>query len=150
MVVVTGHAGDQRRERFRKCMLVHRGIGHVHLGHPGQLGRCGRGLADVQADDQRMDLAELGGRGHRAARRLLDLAVLVVEQDERGHQITFASVLSFATSSATEPTLTPACRFGGSLTLMVLSRGAGSTPRSAGLMVSIGFLRAFMMFGSDA
>ena len=65
-------------------------------------------------------------------------------------QITFASVFSLATSSATEPTFTPALRFGGSATFSVVRRGAGSTPRSAGLMLSIGFLRAFMIFGSEA
>src|SRR5205085_11625677 len=98
--------------------------------------------------NEHVDFAELGSRRNRATRGLLDLAVLVVEQDEGGHQgITLASVRSFWTSSATEPTFTPAWRRGGSLTLTVFRRGAGSTPRSAGLTFSIGFLRAFMMFG---
>ena len=56
----------------------------------------------------------------------------------------------WSTSSATEATFLPAWRFGGSATFSMVRRGAGSTPRSAGLMVSIGFLRAFMMFGSEA
>ena len=91
-----------------------------------------------------------GGR-NSAARRLLDAGRVEFEQDEAViAQITFASVRSFATSSATEPTFTPALRFGGSATFSVVSRGAGSTPRSAGFMLSIGFLRAFMMFGSEA
>ena len=59
-------------------------------------------------------------------------------------------VLELATSSLTSATLTPAWRFGGSSTLSVLSRGAGSTPRRSGLTVSSGFFFAFMMFGSVA
>jgi hypothetical protein len=48
------------------------------------------------------------------------------------------------------PTLPPPTRFGGSLTVMVSSRGARSTPRSAGVNFSIGLFFAFMMLGNDA
>ena len=65
-------------------------------------------------------------------------------------EITLASLRSFSTSSCTEPTFLPAWRLAGSFTLTTVSRGAGSTPRSAGFTVSIGFLRAFMMLGSEA
>ena len=57
---------------------------------------------------------------------------------------------ALSTSSCTEPTFLPAWRFAGSVTLSVVRRGVGSTPRSAGFMLSIGFLRAFMMLGSEA
>jgi hypothetical protein len=50
----------------------------------------------------------------------------------------------------TLPTLPPPTRFGGSLTVIVSSRGARSTPRSAGVNFSTGFFFAFMMLGNDA
>ncbi len=98
-----------------------------------------------------MHLAQGLRRGDRGARRLLDAGRVEFEQNENGHgQITFASVLNLLTSSATEPTFWPAFRFGGSSTRTTVSRGVGSTPRSAGFLLSIGFLRAFMMLGSEA
>ena len=45
---------------------------------------------------------------------------------------------------------TPATRLGGSVTLSVSSRGATSTPKSPGDLVSSGFDLAFMMLGSEA
>ena len=127
-------------------------VGHQHLGDARQLRRSGGGGGvQVGAGHQHVHLAQLLRRGDRAARRLLHAGIVEFEQNKRRHrQITFASVLSFCTSSATEPTFTPALRFGGSLTFSVVSRGAGSTPRSAGFIVAIGFLRAFMMLGSEA
>ena len=76
-----------------------------------------------------MHVAQLGGGGDGAAGGLLDAGGVEFEQDEGRHrQITFASVLSLFTSSATDFTFTPALRLGGSLTFSVVRRGAGSTP----------------------
>ncbi|KDC00343.1 CoA-transferase family III domain protein [Bordetella bronchiseptica D993] len=57
------------------------------------------------------------------------------------------ATLSFSTREATSGTFTPAARCGGSDTLSVFRRGATSTPRSSGLIVSSGFFLAFMMLG---
>ena len=75
-----------------------------------------------------------------SARKLVlpDPKVLAITQDR------------LSTSSATEPTLIPAERFGGSTTFSVVSRGVTSTPRSSGFSVSTGFFFAFMMLGSEA
>ena len=53
--------------------------------------------------------------------------IVVFGDEEDSHQIAPAS-LSLATSSAGEPTLMPARRFGGSSVLTTLRRGAVSTP----------------------
>src|SRR6185503_3268569 len=109
------------------------------------------GIREPRARHQRMHLTQGASRRDRRAGRLLDAGRVEFEQDENGHdQITFASVLSLLTSSATEPTFWPAFRFAGSSTRTTVRRGVGSTPRSAGFLLSIVFLRAFMMFGSEA
>jgi hypothetical protein len=148
--VAGGQRHQQGGQRFGQRVVVSGIGGGDHLRHARQGGSCG-GALGIGAGDEDMDLAQRGCGGDSGARGLLDRAAFMVEEDENGHaQITFASSLSFSTSSATDFTFTPATRFGGSATLIVVRRGAGSTPRSAGLIVSIGFLRAFMMFGSEA
>ena len=52
----------------------------------------------------------------------------MLRQDQDRHQITPASVFSFAISSSTEPTFTPALRVAGSTVFSTFSRGATSTP----------------------
>src|SRR5260370_35504860 len=59
-----------------------------------------------------------------------------------------ASVFNFSTSVFPSGNFTPVERCGGSATFSVFRRGVTSTPRSAGLSVSIGFFLAFMMFGN--
>ena len=58
--------------------------------------------------------------------------------------------LNFATNSSTLATIPPPTRLGGSATLRVSNRGVMSTPRSAGLSVSMTFFLAFIMLGSEA
>ncbi len=65
-------------------------------------------------------------------------------------QSTPASLRSLSTSSSTLPTLMPASRFGGSVTLSLVRRGVRSTPNSDAAFLSSGFFFAFMMFGSEA
>ena len=72
--------------------------------------------------------AHLFRGGDRLRRRLVEVGVVVLRQDQDGHQITPASVLSFAISSSTEPTFTPALRVAGSTVFSTLSRGVTSTP----------------------
>ena len=122
-----------------------------HFRHAGQFRRGRRCAGKVDAGDQHMDLTEGRGGGDRTAGGLLDAAIVEFEKNETRHgQITFASVLSLLTNSATDLTFWPALRFGGSLTLIKVKRGVTSTPRSAGFMLAIGFFRAFMIFGSEA
>ena len=129
-----------------------RRVGDPHLGHTGGPGRGFGGRAAVRSGDQHMDVAAQPGRGaQRGQCRALQGGVVMFGDDEDGScQITRASFLSLSTSSATEPTLMPAWRLGGSATLSVFRRGVTSTPRSAGLRVSSGFFLAFMMLGSEA
>jgi len=65
-------------------------------------------------------------------------------------QSTPASTFSFCTSSATEPTFTPALRPPGSAVFTTFRRGETSTPSVSGDVSSRGFFLAFMMLGSDA
>src|SRR5260221_4851135 len=111
-------------------------------------GRLG-GFARIVARDQHMDIgAELLRGGHRVERRFLDHLVVVLREDQDGHQITFASLRSLSTRVFASATFAPALRFGGSVTLRTDSLGETSTERASGLGVSRGFFFAFMMFGS--
>ena len=73
---------------------------------------------------------------------------VMLRKHQRRHQITFASVFSFATKVAASGTLIPALRPGGSVTCSVFNLGVTSTPRSAGFKFSSVFFFAFMMLGS--
>ena len=151
MRIFRAQRDHQSRQRLRQRVLQRGIVGHENLGQARQFGGGRRLGADILAGDQPMHRAQLGGGGDGGAGRLLHARGVEVENHERGHgQITFASLRSLSTSAATSATLTPALRGAGSATLIVVRRGAGSTPRSAGLIVSIAFLRAFMMFGSEA
>jgi hypothetical protein len=146
--------GDhQRRQVFGRLIGVVRRIGDQHAAHPGHPRgcRCGRGAS--AAGHQQVDIvaSDFRRRGDGVERRRLERVVVVFSNDENGHgQITFASVLSLITRSAASATLTPAVRFAGSATLRIFRRGATSTPRAAGVVVSSGLRLAFMMFGSVA
>src|SRR3546814_5393536 len=98
-----------------------------------------------RSGDQDVSLArQLPGGGHGVQRGRLQGRVVVLGDDQRRHQITLASLRSLSTSSATEATFTPALRAGGSFTATMVSRGLTSTPRSAGVRVSIGFFFALV------
>src|SRR5690606_22989499 len=108
--------------------------------------RIGR-RAGILAGDEHMHLAaQRLGRGQRLGGGILQALVVVFGNQQRRHQITPAS-FSLPTSSATEPTFAPAWRPGGSTVLATVSRGAVSTPKSAGVFSSIGFFFAFMILG---
>src|SRR5690606_23525768 len=101
--------------------------------------------------DQNIDIAtDSLGRGNHIEGSGVEAAVVVLCNYENAHQITFASFLSLSTSSATSATLIPALRSAGGSTLSNLVRGATSTPRSAGVVVSMGFFLAFMILGREA
>src|SRR5690606_14643728 len=99
--------------------------------------------------------AHLGCGAHRVQGGRLECLVVVLRNHQYSHrsspeniaspprhrrgppgQMTLASFFSLSTRAPTSGTLTPACRPGGSLTFSVFRRGAGSTPKSAGLNLS--------------
>lgn len=149
MIIPASQRGHECRKRLRQIMRV-TGIRRVqNLAHPsnGYRSQHHGGIAR----DQHMHIAQLGCCGHGGQSRLPDLTAFVVEKNKSGHdQITFASLRSFSTSSATESSLMPALRSVGSATLTTVRRGVMSTPRSAACRVSSGFFLAFMMLGSEA
>ncbi len=154
VAVAAGEREHLRGDVLGEAVREHLGVGVQHLGdaadrrsrrrrrRPSRSRRSGRATAPP-IWRRRGD----GVEGRRA-----NAGVVVLGDDEgldaRPCQITFASVLSLATSVATSATLTPAPRFGGSLTLSVFRCDLTSTPRSAGLKMSICFFFAFMMLGS--
>src|SRR5690606_458779 len=143
--------------RRQRADVLGQGVGISRIGgekdllDAGDLRGCLRhGLRlSAFARDQRVDRTQLPGGGDRGKRGVLHRALFVLDPYQNGHATT-PSAFSFATSSSTEPTFSPACRAGGSATLITLRRGAMSTPQSAGLLVASGLLRAFMMLGSEA
>src|SRR5690606_2561903 len=102
-------------------------VGDVHLAHPGDAGGLLGDRIDARTGDEQMDFAELRRGGDHRERGVLDGAAVMFDPDERFHECT-PIALSLATSSSTSATLTPAERTGGSLTLIVLTRGLVSTP----------------------
>ena len=97
-------------------------LGDQHFCDAGKLGGgLGRALGALAATgDQHVDLgAQLGGRGQRLVGGVLQRGVFVFGNQQRGHQRTPASFLSFDTSSATSLTLTPPLRPGGSVVLRI-------------------------------
>src|SRR3546814_3196182 len=75
-----------------------------------------------------MNPAQLRRRGDRRQRGVLDGLAVVLDPDQSLHfatpPLTIPRAFSFATSSSTSATLTPALRPGGSTTLVTVSRGA--------------------------
>ena len=120
---------DQRGQRLGEIMGIGGVVGEQHLLDAGELGRgIGRRLG-VFAGDQHMHVgAECGGRRQRLVGGVLDRRVIVFGNQQRRHQRTPASVLSFETSSATSLTLTPPLRPGGSEVLSTSRCGVRSTP----------------------
>ncbi len=130
-------------------------IGDEHFGG-AELGRFVGGRADAFAgDEQRQRAARLLGHllAERDRRQGSGAQLSVVRFDDYedvAHQITFASLWSFCTSSSTEATLTPALRAGGASSAIVLTFFAVVTPSAAKVVSSIGFFFAAMMPFSDA
>ena len=139
----------QRRDIFGERMAQRRVVGDMDLAHAGDLRRSFGDAADAFAGHQQMDFAQLGGGGDGGEGGVLDRAAFMFNPDKRLHAATPMD-LSLATSSSTSATLTPAERLAGSATETVSSRGAMSTPKSAGVFVASGLDFAFMMLGSDA
>jgi isochorismate synthase len=99
-----------------RSMELHKGSASLYLG------------GGIVAGHQHMHLAShLGRGGQRLVGCVLDGGIVVFCNEEDRHQSAPAS-LSLATSSAGEPTLMPARRFGGSSVLTSLRRGVMSTP----------------------
>ena len=131
-------------------MLVSGVVCDEHFLHASELG-CGlRHRRAALAGDQHMHRAADGGCGGEGlVRDAVQRLVVMFRDQQRGHQITPAS-LSLPTSSLAEPTLTPALRPPGSTVFRTVRRGLASTPSPSGVFSSIGFFFAFMMLGSDA
>src|SRR5271165_3987656 len=143
---------EKRRNILGEPVVVGGIVGEQHHSGPGDLGRSlGYGAA-IRPRHQDIDIlaGDFRGGGDSVERRGLERAVVVLGDDEGGHQITRASVLSMSTSSATEPTLRPPWRLVGSSTLSTTRRGVTSTPKASGVVVAIGFFLALMMLGSEA
>ena len=151
MVVVPGHADQQCRERLGQRMGIHGMVGLVDLA----------------------DARQLGG-GSAAASAMFSPATSTCTSPSLSAAVTALRegclMTPFSWSSRTSAVMSDHLRFGAQLGhqfghgldlhaghplgrlahLHHRQAGLGSTPRSAGLRFSIGFLRAFMMLGSDA
>mgnify|MGYP001124772601 CR=1 FL=1 len=88
-----------------------------NLGHAGHAGRSLGHRPRVLAGDEDVDIAtDPAGRRDGGQGGLVEALAVVLGENENGHQTIPTSCLSFATSSSTEPSLTPAWRRGGSST----------------------------------
>ena len=132
-VTVAGNAGTQEAPAATVSLS---GIGS---------GAC------IMPSNKNSDWRTKSNRGTQRARCcVLDRLIVMISKKKRRHQNPPASVLSLETSSATEATLMPAFRPGGSMVETTFKRGVISMPKSAGVFSSIGFFLAFIMFGKDA
>ncbi|AEM42400.1 hypothetical protein KVU_2561 [Ketogulonicigenium vulgare WSH-001] len=110
---------------------------------------CGRISRSGRPRDQYCHIAQGARAGDRTGGRIRDQrARLHFGQNQNSHQITPAA-FSFATSSSTEATISPAARAAGSRVSNTLRRGVRSTPRVAASTASIGFFLAFIILGSE-
>ena len=121
-----------------------------HLGDAGETRGLARDGVDAVAGDENVDgRAERQRGGQRLGGGVAELSARDVGEEKRRHASTPVSA-SLATRSGTVPTLEPAFRTGGSLIFKTCSRGVTSTPQASGVVSTIGFFLAFMMFGSEA
>ena len=112
--VVVGHQrGGNRRDVFGQLMLEVRAVGDMDLADAGDLAGGIGHRANARSGHQQMDFAQLRRGGHRGQGRVLDLLAVMLDQNQSLHLAT-PSAFSFATSSSTEPTFTPALRLAGS------------------------------------
>ena len=149
MRVAARHRNHLRGNRFGETIGELRAIGQKNLGHAADL--CGfvRRIGGVVTRHKDVHVATgFCRRSHRVQRCRADRFTVMFGKHQSGHQITFASVFSFATSVAASGTLIPALRPAGSVTCSVFNLGVTSTPRSSGFRFSSGFFFAFMMLGS--
>ena len=150
MGIGRGQTNHQGRQALGQGVGVGRVIGKHNLGGAGDARRRFGDGAALMAGHQHVNRAQFQARGERMKGRRFEGGVVVFGNEKDAHQITLASLRSLSTSSAASATLTPAWRRGGSSTLRVTSRGAVSTPSSAGVKTSMVFFLAFMMLGRDA
>src|SRR3569623_3251846 len=124
------------------------GVGANHLCDTGDGRRIlrERGGVITYYQDMHGQLPILCGRD-RLASRLLELMAVVFGEYQYAHHSTLASRRSFSTSSLTLSTLMPDERGGGTVSLSCVRRGPASTPRSAAVMVWIGFFFDIIKMG---
>src|SRR5690606_34948379 len=127
-VIAPGQRQDGGFDRFGQTVGDGVAFGQQHLADARNLGGGFRDALGVLAQDQNVDVRRQrqGGR-HGLVGGVANGRAVVVGDDENGHYRTPAS-LSLETSSAASATLTPAERFGGSVTLSTFRRSAVSTP----------------------
>jgi len=99
----------------------------MHLAHARDLRGGVTDRTHARPCDEEMHLAQLGGGGDGGKGGVLDGAAVVLDPNQRLHAAT-PMLFSFATSSSTSATFTPAERLVGSETLRVCRRVAVSTP----------------------
>src|SRR5690606_22878380 len=127
-VVVPGQRQDGGLDRLGQTVGDGVAFGQQHLAHVRNLGGGVSYRLRALAQHQNVDVGRQrqGGR-HGLVGGVANGRAVVVGDDENGHYRTPAS-LSLETSSAASATLTPAERFGGSVTFSTLRRSAVSTP----------------------
>src|SRR5207302_7359295 len=142
------HLGDRGGMRLRQRVLESSAFDDVNRNAVARKVR--RGLSRTRPDQDSRDLSAvllrqlLRGR-ERGQRRLLQVPTGLLRHDQdRRHQITFASPCSFCTRVWTSGTFTPPARCGGGSTFTTLTFGATSTPSCCGGISSIGCFFAFM------
>src|SRR5690606_23190189 len=126
-VMAVHQCDDQRSDIFRKLVGKRSVIRNMHGADTGNLGNLFADTGTAGADDESMDFAKLGSGGYNGQRCVFHVCVVMFNKYERFHYMG-PTALSLAISASTSSTVSPACRTGGSVTLVVVRRGAMSTP----------------------
>src|SRR4029453_2268184 len=141
----------ERRHVLRELMTVRGIVGDEYLRHTADRCCLLRSFGASSTGDENVHVpSERLGCGEDVASDGFERRVVVLCDDECAHEMTFASLRSFCTSSSTVFTLMPALRDGGASTDSPCTVGVTSTPSAAGVVTSSVFFFAFMMFGNDA
>src|SRR4030095_5036645 len=104
-------------------MLEMGGVGDMDLADTRDFRRGCSHAVDTFAGDEQMYFPELRSCGHGRQGGVLDGGTVLSHQTQPLHAPT-PKVFNLAISSSTEPTLSPAWRLAGSVTLSTSSRGA--------------------------
>ena len=128
VIVIACQRHDQVGGRFRQAMTQRGVFGDQHLGHAVDCRGFFRGIGGGCAGAQNRHVAQGLGRGDRLCGRVHRQFTIVDFGKKKNSHHTAPFSLSFATSSSTEPTISPAARSAGSDVLTTVRRGVTSTP----------------------
>ena len=150
-VVIRHQRHDQSGDFFGEELRELRRFRDQHLTHAVELGGLLCDGAQPCPGDENIDIAaDLTRRRKRLRRRGRERLIVVIGEEQDGHLENPRLVLELVDQRRHAIDLDAGLAVLGSASETIFSLGAMSTPSASGVVSSIGFFFAFMIFGSDA